>query len=331
MAILVTGGAGYIGSHVVWALQDKDIPVVVVDNLVTGHRCLLPESVPFITADVDDMAQMAHVFHSHAVTAVIHLAASLLVEESVTQPAAYYQNNIGAMAGLLAAGTAAGVKQWVFSSSAAVYGPTGQHPVAENASLAPANPYGRTKLAGEWLLADAMTACHGSAVTLRYFNVAGADPQGRSGECPPVATHLVKRACMVATGQKECLQVFGTDYDTPDGTCVRDYVHVSDVADAHVKALAYLAGGGHSTTLNVGYGQGISVQQMLTAFEHQLGRPLPVTHAPRRAGDVAIAVANASNIKATLGWAPNHDDVAPIVQTALAWENTWMTKAPVAP
>jgi UDP-glucose 4-epimerase len=318
--ILVTGGAGYIGSHVVLALGDAGRAAVVLDDLSTGRRDLVPGDVPFVRGDIGDGALVRRVLAKHGCRTVMHFAGSIIVSESTREPLRYYRNNVVASHGLIEACVAAGVESFVFSSSAAVYGMPDRCPVGEDAPTRPINPYGRTKLIVEWALQDAARA-HGLRVAaLRYFNVAGADAQGRSGECQPVASHLVKIAAEVAVGARDRMSIYGDDYDTPDGTCVRDFVHVSDLADAHLAALGHLEGGGGNVTLNCGYGHGYSVREILSKIEQVLGRKLPLAVAPRRPGDPPLLVADAARIQKIFGWKPRRDDLGEIVASAIAWE-----------
>lgn len=319
MHVLVTGGAGYIGSHTVLALTAAGHRVTVLDDLSTGRAAALGD-VPLIRASVTDGDALAEAFAAHGFDAVVHFAARIVVPESVTDPLRYYATNVGGTLALLRATAAAGVREFVFSSSAAVYGVPATVPVKEDAPLAPINPYGATKAMAERMLEDLAATGALRYVALRYFNVAGADPQLRTGEARPTATHLVNVACEVATGKRAALAVYGSDYPTPDGSCVRDYVHVSDLADAHVAALEYLAGGGPSLALNCGYGHGYSVREVITALNPLLATPLTVHEAPRRAGDPPALVADAQRIGAVLGWKPRHDDLRFILRTALEWE-----------
>jgi len=318
--ILVTGGAGYIGSHAVLALIAAGHAPVVVDNLATGRRWLVPDGVPFIEADIGDAAAMDALFAAHPIDAVLHFAGSVVVPESVADPLKYYGNNTCASRSLIAACLRAGVRRFVFSSTAAVYGIPEGLPVSEAAPTAPINPYGESKLMIEAILRDVAAAHDFRYVALRYFNVAGADPDGRAGQATPEATHLIKVACEAATGKRGHVAIFGTDFDTPDGTGVRDYIHVTDLAEAHVAALAYLAGGGASTVANCGYGRGYSVREVMAAVEAAAGAPLDLRDAPRRAGDPPALVADASRLRDLFDWAPRHDDLARIAETALAWE-----------
>lgn len=319
-AVLVSGGAGYIGSHVVLALCEAGIPAIVLDDLSTGVRQAVPSEVTFVQGDVGDAALLARVFEQYRVDAVMHFAGSIVVPESVRDPLAYYRNNTLNSHTLIESCVAHGVDRFVFSSTAAVYGIPAAVPVTEAAEARPINPYGVSKLMTEWMLRDTAAAHPLRYVVLRYFNVAGADPAGRVGQSTPAATHLLKVACELAVGKRTELQVFGTDYPTPDGTCVRDYIHVSDLAAAHVLALHHLATGADSLTLNCGYGRGSSVTEVLDAVERICGHKLNTRAAPRRAGDPPALVAAADTLRRTLGWVPRHDDLDIIVETALAWE-----------
>lgn len=318
--VLVTGGAGYIGSHTVLALRDAGIPAVVLDDLSTGNRNAVPSDVPMIEGDAGDEALVREVIAGYAVGAVIHFAGSVVVPESVARPLDYYRNNTATSRNLLEACVAGGVGVFVFSSTAAVYGTPQEVPIPEEAPTQPINPYGTSKLMTEWILRDTAAAHDLRYVALRYFNVAGADPALRSGENRPVATHLINVAAQAALGRREGLSIYGDDYDTPDGTCIRDYVHVSDLADAHLRVLEHLADGGASGAYNCGYGRGYSVREVVDAVEGELGRPLNVRVAERRPGDPPRLVADARRLRQDLGWRPRHDDLATIVRTALAWE-----------
>ncbi|MBI1180349.1 MAG: UDP-glucose 4-epimerase GalE [Alphaproteobacteria bacterium] len=317
--ILVTGGAGYIGSHTTQQLLDAGYAVVVLDNLSNGVRGMIPGEATFIQGDVGDRALLADVL-ADGVEAVLHFAGSIVVPESVAQPLAYYRNNTLNTHGLLEACVEAGVPHFIFSSTAAVYGDARQVPVREDAATVPISPYGASKLMTEWMLRDAAAAHELRYVALRYFNVAGADPLGRRGQSSKNATHLIKLAVEVLTGQRDHLDIFGDDYPTPDGTGVRDYIHVVDLADAHVRALDYLRAGGDSQVLNCGYGKGSSVRQVIAALERVSNRKIDARAAPRRAGDVAELVAEASRIRRLFGWQPRHEDLEMIVRTALDWE-----------
>jgi len=330
MAVLVTGGAGYIGSHMVLALVDAGEDVVVLDDLSTGFARAVHPKARFVEGDVADEALVLRLIAQHGIDAVIHFAARIVVPDSVADPLGYYLANTVKSRALLAAAVAAGVRRFVFSSTAAVYGMPAENPVRESAPANPMSPYGASKLMTEWMLRDAAAAHGMNYVALRYFNVAGADPQGRSGQSTPKATHLIKVACETALGKRNRMEVFGTDYPTADGTCVRDYIHVTDLVAAHCAALAHLRAGGESLTLNCGYGRGYSVLEVINAVKRISGKDFPVFYAPRRPGDPAAIVAGADRIRAALGWQPKLDDLATIVRHALAWEETlasWRTAA----
>ena len=320
MSILVTGGAGYIGSHMVHALLDRGDDVVVLDNLSTGIRGLVAERATFIEGNAGDRALILDIAKEHGVTAVIHFAGSIIVPESVEKPLDYYANNTVNSRELIAACIEANIGNFVFSSTAAVYGMPDQIPVAEPAPTLPINPYGRSKLMTEWMLQDASRAHDFRHVALRYFNVAGADPKGRTGQSTPRATHLIKRACQAALGRVDALDIFGTDYPTKDGTGVRDYIHVSDLATAHVNALDHLEDGGNSLTLNCGYGHGFSVREVIDTVARVTENHVPTREAPRRAGDPPVIVADPSQIKEIFAWKPKYDDLDEIVRTAYGWE-----------
>jgi len=317
--ILVTGGAGYIGSHVVLKLVAAGHRVVVLDDLSTGFR----EAVigaPLVVGDCGDGALVGALLREHGVDTLMHFAARTIVPESVADPLRYYGNNTCATRSLLAECAKAGVKRVVFSSTAAVYGIPPDGRAAEDSPTAPINPYGSSKLMSEWMLRDLAAAGGPSYVALRYFNVAGCDPEGRIGQSTRNATLLVKVACEAALGKRPHVAVFGTDYPTPDGTGVRDYIHVDDLAQAHLDALAYLQDGGASTAFNVGYGHGYSVREVLDAVARAHGAPVPAVEQPRRAGDPPVLVAEAGRIAAVLGWKPRYDDLDTIARTSLAWE-----------
>ncbi len=320
MAILITGGAGYIGSHMVYALLDRGEDVVVLDNLSTGNRGLVPQEAHFVQGDAGDGALVRQLIAECGIGAIIHFAGSIVVPESVADPLAYYANNTMAARNLIEAAIAGGVRHFVFSSTAAVYGGEHEGLIAETARTSPINPYGRSKLMTEWMLEDSARAFDFRYVALRYFNVAGADPHGRTGQSSPRATHLIKRGCQAALGRIAQLDIFGADYPTPDGTGVRDYIHVSDLAEAHALALNYLRDGGAPIIMNCGYGHGSSVREVIAAIERVTGHRLAVREAPRRAGDPPSLVADASLIRKTLGWKPEHDDLEEIVGHAFAWE-----------
>jgi UDP-glucose 4-epimerase len=321
MTILVTGGAGYIGSHMVYALVDAGEEVVVLDNLSTGLWWAISPQVRLVEGDIGDEALLVRVMHEEKFDAVVHFAGSIVVPESVSDPLGYYLNNTVKTRSLIAAAVAAGIPRFVFSSTAAVYGNPSVNPVLEDAVLNPMSPYGRSKLMSEWMLRDTHAAHALQFAALRYFNVAGADPKGRTGQSTPRATHLIKVACQTALGQRDHLDVFGTDYPTPDGTCIRDYIHVSDLAAAHLDALRHLRAGGESGIFNCGYGRGFSVLEVARAVERASGRKLDLRLTERRAGDPAAIVAGADRARSVLGWKPKHDDLDGIVASALAWEN----------
>ena len=318
-SILVTGGAGYIGSHVVLQLRARGERVVVLDDLSRGFRQAVIDA-PLVVGKVGDREAVLELLRAHAVDTVMHLAAYTIVPESVSEPLKYYGNNTCSTRTLLECCVVAGVRHFVFSSTAAVYGMPAGGVAAEDSPTAPINPYGTSKLMSEWMLRDVASASGLTYAALRYFNVAGSDPQCRVGQASPNATLLVKVACEAAVGKRPGVSIFGSDYATPDGTGVRDYIHVEDLATAHVDALQYLRGGGASTTLNVGYGHGYSVRQVLASVERVSGKRLNVHEQPRRAGDPPALIARAERIRAELGWRPRHDDLDAIVRTSLAWE-----------
>lgn len=320
MTTLVTGGAGYIGSHVVYALLDRGDEVVVLDNLSTGLRAQVGEGASFVLGDVADRPLLEKTIHGYDVDAVIHFAGSIVVPESVADPLAYYENNVVKSRDVIAACLATGVKKFIFSSTATVYAEDAKQPLEENERKSPISPYARSKLMTEWMLEDVARAHDFRYHILRYFNVAGADPKGRTGQSNPNATHLIKRAAMVALGRLPHLGIFGTDYPTPDGTGVRDYIHVADLAAAHLLALDALRAGAVSTTYNCGYGRGLSVRQVVEGVERVIGQPLPVQEGPRRPGDPPTLISDPSRIKAALGWKPIHDDLDGIIRSAIAWE-----------
>jgi UDP-glucose 4-epimerase len=320
MAVLVTGGAGYIGSHMTYALLERGEEVVVLDNLSTGIRGLISPQAAFVEGDVADKALVKDLVNRHGIDAVIHFAGSVIVPESVERPLFYYQNNTVASRSLIESCVEAGVGNFVFSSTAAVYGMPEDGIVTEATSPDPINPYGRSKLMTEWMLADVSQAHAFRYVALRYFNVAGADPQGRTGQSTPRATHLIKRACQAALGRIPRLDIFGTDFPTPDGTGVRDYIHVMDLVDAHILALASLREGGPSEVYNCGYGRGLSVREIVRSVELVSDRPVPVREAGRRAGDPPMVVANSTKLKTGLGWRPRFFEVNEIVRSAFEWE-----------
>jgi UDP-glucose 4-epimerase len=318
-SILVTGGAGYIGSHVVRQLVERGERVVVLDNLSTGYRSAVL-GAPLVVGNTGDPETVDRVLAEHRVETVMHFAAHTIVPESVSNPLKYYGNNTCATRNLLERCDRAGVRHFVFSSTAAVYGMPATGLASEDSPTAPINPYGLSKLMSEWMLRDLAAASRLRYVALRYFNVAGSDPGGRVGHTAPQATLLVKVACQHAAGVRPGLQIFGTDYPTPDGTGVRDYIHVEDLASAHLRALDYLRDGGASATLNCGYGHGFSVREVLRMVEKVSGKPLAVEESPRRAGDPPSLVAQAERIRAVLGWSPRLDNLETIVRTQLEWE-----------
>jgi len=320
VSVLVTGGAGYIGSHMTYALIDRGDDVVVLDNLSTGNRSLVSEKATLVEGEVSDPALVRAIIADRAVDAVIHFAGSIVVPESVEKPLLYYANNTGASRALIEACIDGGVKNFIFSSTATVYAVDAKQPLAETEPTVPISPYARSKLMTEWMLEDASRAHDFRHTVLRYFNVAGADPKGRTGQSSPRATHLIKRAAQVALGRATHLDIFGTDYPTPDGTGVRDYIHVSDLVAAHLLALDALRAGARSSTFNCGYGHGASVREVIATVETVVGKKLPVRESPRRPGDPPTLIADPSKIKAALNWVPAHDDLAEIVRSALEWE-----------
>jgi UDP-glucose 4-epimerase len=320
MSVLVTGGAGYVGVHATLALLDAGEQVVVLDDLSTGFVQAVPAKAVLIEGDIGDIGLIRAVLADHRVEAVMHFAAKTVVPESVADPSPYWRTNANKVARLLQAMRDEQVGRLVFSSTAAVYGEVGETPVSEDAPTRPVSPYGRSKLAAEWLIEDCGRAYGLAYANLRYFNVAGADPQGRAGQSTAAATHLIKAACQAVLGKRGPLQVFGTDYPTPDGTGVRDYIQVSDLADAHLSALSHLRAGGESLTLNVGYGKGHSVREVIAAVGRAAGKPVPTETAARRPGDPASVVADAACLRRMLDWNPRFEDLDQIVGQALAWE-----------
>ena len=319
--VLVTGGAGYIGSHAVLALRDAGWDVCVIDDLSTGTRRVVPDDVPFFEGSIADRALVARIFAERNIGAVMHFAGSIVVPESVERPLDYYGNNTLATHALLSAAVAAAVPHFVFSSTAAVYGAPDKVPISESDPKQPINPYGASKLMTEWMLRDAAAAHPINYAALRYFNVAGADHQRRSGQIGKGSTHLIKIAVEAAVGKRDHVDVFGVDYPTPDGSCIRDYIHVSDLADAHVKALERLIERPKDNLiLNCGYGRGLSVLEVLDALDRLLETPLRRELKPRRAGDPPQLVSANQAIRDTLGWSPRFDDIETIVGDALAWE-----------
>ena len=319
VSVLVTGGAGYIGSHVVRQLGTAGENVVILDNLSTGFKSAVTSGT-LIIGDTGDRDVVSRLLAEHRITSILHFAANTIVPESVSNPLKYYANNTCATRNLIECAVEAGVRQFIFSSTAAVYGTPAGGVAAEDTPTAPINPYGSSKLMSEWMLRDASVAHGFGYVALRYFNVAGAHPGGRLGQSTRQATLLTKVACEAAVGKRPHVSIFGTDYATPDGTGVRDYVHVEDLATAHLAALSYLRDGGQSTVLNCGYGHGYSVLEVLAAVDRANGTPLRRREEPRRAGDPPVLVATANRIRDVLGWQPQYDDLDFIVQTALQWE-----------
>ncbi|MBJ7577239.1 UDP-glucose 4-epimerase GalE [Devosia sp. MC532] len=326
MAVLVTGGAGYIGSHMVLNLADAGEDVVVLDNLVTGFDWAIDARAKFVEGNANDIPFVISLIEKYGITEIVHFAGSIVVPESVTNPLKYYANNTSTSRSLIEAAVKGGVKHFIFSSTAAVYGMTGLAPVVENTQLNPMSPYGRSKLMTEWMLADVADAHDMTYGVLRYFNVAGADPGKRSGQSTPEATHLIKVACQTALGQREKMNIFGTDYETPDGTCVRDYIHVTDLISAHALLLKHLRSGGESTTLNCAYGRGYSVREVVDTVRKVSGVDFVAEEGPRRAGDPASITATGEKVRQLLGWVPQHDDLNEIVETAYAWERHLMTR-----
>jgi UDP-glucose 4-epimerase len=320
MSVLVTGGAGYIGSHMVYALVEAGESVVVIDNLSTGFSAHLPPGVPLFIGDAGDEKLVEGVIATHQVESIVHFAGSVVVGESMRDPLGYYRNNTMTTRNLLNAAVRSGVGRFIFSSTAAVYGNPERMPVPEEAPTRPLSPYGFSKLMAEIMLRDVADAHGLNYVVLRYFNVAGADPEARIGLATVGATHLLKIAVEAATGQRAKIDVYGTDYPTGDGSCIRDFIHVSDLAQAHRSALSYLRKGGPSTTLNCGYGRGYSVLETIEAVRRVSGRNLAVQYAPRRDGDIMTMVADTSRIRSTLDWTPQLDDLETIAAHALAWE-----------
>ncbi|GGE00767.1 UDP-glucose 4-epimerase GalE [Aureimonas endophytica] len=320
MSVLVTGGAGYIGSHMVLGLVDRGEDVVVLDNFTTGFDWLISPAATVVTGDIADGELVGRIVKEHAVDAIVHFAGSVVVPDSVRDPLGYYFNNTAKTRDLIETAVRHGVPNFIFSSTAAVYGEAGTEPVSEDSRLEPLSPYGRSKLMSEMMLADAAAAHPLSYAALRYFNVAGADPQGRTGQSTRGATHLIKVANETAIGKRAAIEIFGTDYDTPDGTAVRDYIHVTDLIGAHLAALDHLRRGAGNLVANVGYSRGFSVRQVLDVVREVSGVDFAIRESGRRAGDSPSVVANSTKLRQTVGWVPKHDDLPEIVRHALDWE-----------
>jgi len=326
MTVLVTGGAGYIGSQMVLELVGAGEPAVVLDNLSTGHRWAVADGVPLVVGESGDQTLVRQLMREHGVDAVIHFAGSIVVPDSVRDPLGYYRNNTANSRSLIECAVECGVRHFLFSSTAAVYGNPTAVPISEDATLAPLSPYGSSKLMTEVMLRDASAAYDFVHVCLRYFNVAGADPKARTGQSSKNATHLIKVASEAALGMRPKLDVYGTDYPTPDGTCIRDYIHVCDLTRAHLDALRYLRSGAPSLMLNCGYGHGFSVRDVIETVKRVSGVDFKVEDAPRRPGDPAQLVAGSERARSTLGWKPHFDDLSTIVAHALAWERELMKR-----
>ena len=320
MTVLITGGAGYIGSHMTYALLDRGERVVVLDNLSTGIRGLVAHEATMVEGDVADGALVKALIARHKIESVIHFAGSIVVPDSVAEPLRYYDNNTIASHRLVAACIEAGIQNFIFSSTATVYAETARQPMSEGEPKDPISPYARSKLMTEWILEDAARAHGLRHAVLRYFNVAGADPKGRTGQSTPKATHLIKRACQVALGRVPHLDIFGTDYSTPDGTGVRDYIHVADLVTAHLLALDHLRADNAGLVCNCGYGHGTSVREIVRVVERVTGRTLPTREGPRRPGDPPTLIADPTRLKTELNWQPQFDDLDTIVAHAFAWE-----------
>ena len=320
--VLVTGGAGYIGSHVVHALMDTGRKPVIIDNLSTGMRDLVPDSIPFLVANINGSDQVRSFMHDHRCCSVIHLAGSVNVEESVNDPLGYFDNNTCASHAFLESCIALSIKHFIFSSTAAVYGNPDQVQVSETVQANPVSPYGWSKLMTEKMLESICNINPMNAISLRYFNVAGADPEGRCGMITQNATHLIKVLCETALGEKPMFTIYGDDYDTPDGTCIRDFIHVSDLASIHIAALNYLHKGQPGGVINCGYGRGFSVKQVVETVQRVYGSKINIQSGSRRDGDIVSLIADVSKMNEQLDWQPCHDDLDKIVETALAWERS---------
>jgi UDP-glucose 4-epimerase len=322
MSILLTGGAGYVGSHVVLALLDAGEAIVVLDDLSTGFSWAVPSAVKLVVGDVGDQPLVRRIIREHSINAILHFAASVVVRESIVNPLGYYLNNTVKSCALIECAVESGVSHFIFSSTAAVYGIPATNPVSESAVLAPISPYGTSKMMTEIMLRDTDLAYGMRYFALRYFNVAGADPKGRGGQSTSEATHLIKVAVQAALGQRPYVEIYGTDYSTPDGTAIRDYIHATDLARAHVAALQYLRANGVSEVLNCGYGRGYSVREVISAVERVSRTKIKVREARRRVGDPAMLVADVARIRKVLAWHPQLDDLDVIVGQALAWERS---------
>jgi len=320
MRVLVTGGAGYVGSHMVLALLDSGASVTVIDDLSTGFRAAVKHPANLVVGDVGDAAFVDEILAAHEIDTIAHFAAKIVVPESVADPLLYYLNNTAKLRNLLECAVRRKIKHFIFSSTAAVYGEPAAIPVTETAALAPINPYGRSKLMSEWMVQDVAKAHNFKFAILRYFNVAGADPEGRLGQSTPHATHLIKVCVQTAIGLRPSVEVFGADYSTPDGTCIRDYIQVTDLVEAHLLAIDYLRKGGENLICNCGYGHGVSVLEVINAVKRVSGADFPVRIAARRPGDPAAVVAGAERTKQVLGWQPRYDNLDVIVAQALDWE-----------
>ncbi|MEM9677901.1 MAG: UDP-glucose 4-epimerase GalE [Pseudomonadota bacterium] len=323
MSVLITGGAGYIGSHMVWECIDHNDDVVVLDNLVTGFEWAVAPQATFVRGDVADDVLVRSIIKDHKVDAIVHFAGSVVVPESLENPLKYYDNNTGKTRALVESAVACGVDHFIFSSTAAVYSPPETlDPVDENGPLGPLSPYGNSKLMSETMIRDVATAHGLRYVMLRYFNVAGADPKRRTGLSTKGATHVIKLACEAATGKRPWFEVYGTDYNTHDGSAVRDFIHVADLANAHYVALKFLRDGGRKFTANAGYTKGASVLEVVEAVKRISGNDFEVRMMPRRAGDIPAIVADASRLQSRLNWKPRYNDLDQIIADALAWEDT---------
>jgi UDP-glucose 4-epimerase len=326
--ILVTGGAGYIGSHVARQLGERGENIVTLDNLSTGFRSAVLYG-DLVVGDTGDAELVSCLLRERGIDTIMHFAAHIVVPESVSNPLKYYRNNTANTRTVLECAVGAGVKNFIFSSTAAVYGLPEGGVASEDTPTQPINPYGLSKLMSEWMLRDVAAVADLNYVALRYFNVAGADPEGRIGQATPEATHLIKVACEHVIGKRDHVSIFGTDFDTPDGTGIRDYIHVEDLASAHLKALDYLRSGGDSTILNCGYGRGFSVREVLDTIGKVSGQPLSVQEGPRRPGDPPKLIARAELIRNKLGWSPHRTDLKSIVTSALGWERQ-LSKRPMS-